>query len=340
MAQKRLKKADPLEITIGGFVFSETGVDVVGEPTFEDYGAALEFAKRAHKASGWWMADLLRYGDTRKDWKTRLDQVQHATGLSEKRLKNVRAIGAIEPSRRRDAVEFEHHGVVAGMPEDEQEEWLEKAETEGWSLHEFRMEVRASKRRKVLEGQATLSGQYRILYVDCPWIYNDSGVISGTAYGKAEAHYDGMTIEDLIKLPVAAHALPVSTMFFWVPVPLLYPPPGKIGPHDVATAWGFTYKSNFAWDKVLGNPGHYNHVNHEHLMVYTRGGDQPDVPTPQPKSVIRIRRGDEHSAKPEDIRRMIMRHYTIGPYLELFGREPKEGWSVFGNDSRLWSVAV
>lgn len=31
-----------------------------------------------------------------------------------------------------------------------------------------------------------------------------------------------------------------------------------------------------------------------------------------------------------------MKHYTRGPYLELFGRKKVEGWSVFGNDARLW----
>ena len=26
-----------------------------------------------------------------------------------------------------------------------------------------------------------------------------------------------------------------------------------------------------------------------------------------------------------------------GPYLELFGRSPIDGWQVFGNDASLWA---
>jgi hypothetical protein len=37
-----------------------------------------------------------------------------------------------------------------------------------------------------------------------------------------------------------------------------------------------------------------------------------------------------HSAKPEEVRGFIERA-SPGPYLELFGRRPVEGWAVFGN---------
>jgi N6-adenosine-specific RNA methylase IME4 len=84
--------------------------------------------------------------------------------------------------------------------------------------------------------------------------------------------------------------------------------------------------------------GYYNHVVHEHLIVCTRGSCLPDVPTPQPKSIQTIRRSHEHSAKPEEFRRLIETHWNRGPYLELFGRKKVDGWSVFGNDARLWTA--
>jgi N6-adenosine-specific RNA methylase IME4 len=39
----------------------------------------------------------------------------------------------------------------------------------------------------------------------------------------------------------------------------------------------------------------------------------------------------EHSAKPEEVRRRIERLYP-GPYLELYGRKPVDGWHVWGNE--------
>lgn len=335
MAKRTLVKIPEVKpITIGCFQLTATGLEIHGRPTFEEYQGVGDFIQRAHQASGWWLADWLRYGESRTDWNERLSQAVQTTGLSEKRLKNVRAIGAIPPSRRRDKVEFELHGAVAGMEDSEQEHWLERTETEGWTLHELRMEIRAAKRRAVIEGQASLSGMFRVIYADPPWRYGNAGVIAGSAYGRAEAHYPTMAIEDLCRLPVQAHAMPNAVLFLWVPAPLLLENPG---PREVLEAWGFTYKANFVWDKVLGMPGAYNHVTHEHLLVCSRGDGKPDVPTPQPKSVITIRRGDEHSGKPADVRRMIEKHYTIGPYLELFGRAPVEGWKVFGNDASLWA---
>jgi N6-adenosine-specific RNA methylase IME4 len=39
----------------------------------------------------------------------------------------------------------------------------------------------------------------------------------------------------------------------------------------------------------------------------------------------------EHSAKPEEVRRRIERLFP-GPYLELYGRKPVPGWTVWGNE--------
>ena len=52
--------------------------------------------------------------------------------------------------------------------------WLERATREGWSVSEFKAEVRSSQRRKVVAGQAVLAGQYRVIYADPPWSYRQS----------------------------------------------------------------------------------------------------------------------------------------------------------------------
>ena len=39
----------------------------------------------------------------------------------------------------------------------------------------------------------------------------------------------------------------------------------------------------------------------------------------------------EHSEKPEEVRRLIERLFP-GPYLELYGRKPAPGWTVWGNE--------
>jgi N6-adenosine-specific RNA methylase IME4 len=122
-------------------------------------------------------------------------------------------------------------------------------------------------------------------------------------------------------------------LFMWVTAPLLLQNPG---PREVIESWGFEPKTGIVWDKVLSAGGHYVAVKHEHLIICTRGSCTPDRPTPQPDSVQTIRRDGEHSEKPREFRQLIEKLYD-GPYLELFARSTAPGWTVFGNDARLWA---
>lgn len=325
-------------IRLPGFTLHATGVEVVGRPSFADYQGAQSFATRAHKAAGWWVADLARYADTRDDWAARRAQLAEASGYSERTVENLKYLAEnVASARRRADVGITQHFEVMRLQPKEQEFWLDRAATEGLTQTELRREIRAAERRRVIDGQAVLSGMYRVIYADPPWAYGNSsaqGGPGGSSYGAADRHYPEMSIEDLCQLPVKAHALEDAILFMWITSPLLLQNPG---PREVLEAWGFTYKSSFVWDKVLGNFGHYNHVQHEFLVICTRGSCLPDVPTPQPKSVYTERRSSTHSEKPEGMRKIIEKHWTQGPYLELFGRTPVDGWSVFGNDARLWA---
>lgn len=325
---------------LNGFKFSKKGVHVPRgtKPDFGDFQGTFDFVVRVHKASGFWLVDLIKYAESRPEWADKIDQLLDADVITEKTLRQYRYLGKnmLPEEERIDGVGFTKHAIVAAMAPGEQKEWLERAKDHGWDSGDLKQEIRAAERVKVIDGQAVLEGMYRVILADPPWQYSDSGATLDGSLGKAERHYPSMTIEQLCNLPVKAHALPDSILFCWVTVPMLLLNPG---PREVIEAWGFEYKTNFSWDKVLGMRGHYSHVTHEHLIVATRGSCLPDVPTPQPKSSQTIRRGPEHSKKPDEYRQMIEKHWTRGPYLELFGRAQVEGWDVFGNDARLWKPA-
>lgn len=326
-AMVRIPKIEP--IVIGSYTLTETGLIIKGKPSYGEHEGVGDFIKRAHRCSGFWMADWLRYGETRADWTERLSQIVDATGLSEKRVKNIRAVGGIEQSVRRPGVEFGLHEVVAGLAPSEQAAWLERCESNGWDRHELRLNLKAAKRKRIIDGQAVLKGQYRVIYADYPWLYGNRQP-SGSG---ALDHFPGMTIEAGCELPVKAHSRPDAVLFFWVTAPMLMEAPG---PRDIIHAWGFEPKTQIIWDKVEHNVGSYVSVRHELLIIATRGSCTPDRPTPMIDSVVTERRIGEHSAKPETFRKIIERMYD-GPYLELFGREPVVGWDVFGNDARLWA---
>lgn len=170
-------------------------------------------------------------------------------------------------------------------------------------------------------------GQYRVIYADPPWKYNDTqgGSIS-ESYGAAEKHYPSMSLSELSSLPIPDLSQEDAVLFLWATSPLL-PDALKLG-----NSWGFKYKAAFVWDKVKHNMGHYNSVRHELLLICTRGSCTPDV-MKLFDSVQVIERTDKHSEKPEEFRAIIDTLYPHGPRIELFRRgDAPDGWTVWGNE--------
>lgn len=330
---------DERPIKLDGFTLTARGVEVVGQPGPAKWIAAMNFAMASEECSPFWVGALWNYAERRDDWRAQLQQMIGDLGrpLQLKTLQNHGAIDkALVAPAKAVAPSLAHADVVVALEAADQVRWLTRARDEELTVRDLRVEIRASKRRRILEGQATLSGMYRVWYADPPWDYGDR-----QPSGSSQAdHYPPMTIEEICKLPVAAHATPNAALFMWTTAPLMLENPGV---REVGEAWDFTYKQQIIWDKVDHNAGHYTGCQHEILTIWTRGSCLPDIARELPDSVQTLRRRNlalDHSGKPEDFRKIIEKLYTVGPYIELFGREPVEGWDVFGNDARLWTEQV
>jgi N6-adenosine-specific RNA methylase IME4 len=101
-------------------------------------------------------------------------------------------------------------------------------------------------------------------------------------------------------------------------------------------AWGFVFKSSFVWVKPTIGIGNYWRNAHEFLLLGVRGGlTAQDKSLPSWLEAAR----EGHSEKPERVRHLIER-LSPGPYLELFGRQRVEGWTVWGNECRPSSMSL
>lgn len=165
---------------------------------------------------------------------------------------------------------------------------------------------------------------YRVIYADPPWQYADTGATNSPSYGGTRWHYPSMSIDELCALPVFALADDDAVLFLWVTSPMLK------NAFRIIEAWGFDYKTSFVWDKVRHNFGYYNSVRHELLLVAGRGKSTPDTKTLY-DSVQSIER-TEHSAKPDEFRRIIDDLYPVGRRIELFARCEADGWERWGNE--------
>jgi N6-adenosine-specific RNA methylase IME4 len=184
--------------------------------------------------------------------------------------------------------------------------------------------MRELKRDEVIEKVAELpGGKYRVLYADPPWQY---GQTTHEKYGHTGRHYPAMSMAELSALDVQSLSTDEAVLFLWTTSPML--PEGL----TLMSAWGFSYKASFVWNKVKHNFGNYNSVRHEFLLIGTRGSCLPDSKK-LIDSVVECERSKKHSEKPELFREIIDKIYPAGPRIELFARQRASGWDAWGAEA-------
>ncbi|TFJ95145.1 cation tolerance protein CutA [Platysternon megacephalum] len=103
-------------------------------------------------------------------------------------------------------------------------------------------------------------------------------------------------------------------------------------------AWGFRYVSNLVWAKRRkdGGPdgrgvGFYFRNVTELVLFGVKGSMRTLQPGRSQVNMIETRKR-EHSRKPDEQYDLI-EACSPGPFLELFARHPRPGWTVWGDES-------
>ena len=177
--------------------------------------------------------------------------------------------------------------------------------------------------------------RFAIIYADPPWKFE---VYSGKGKQRsAERRYDVQSVDVIKALPVPQLAADDCALFLWGVWP---EHPGAL---SVIQAWGFEFKTvGFVWVKAARNAeivkldgdglhwgmGYWTRANSECCLLATKGA--PKRMAADVHQIVLAPVG-VHSAKPEEVRRRIERLF-VGPYLELYGRKPVLGWTVWGNE--------
>lgn len=179
-----------------------------------------------------------------------------------------------------------------------------------------------------------LSGvTFGTIIADPPWAYdsasNNTRKNRGyVTYRDGGSQYPALKTADLCELPVGKLADDDSVLLLWTAKGLL--PDGL----RVMEAWGFTYRTYVTWGKTRrdglvhgGGVGYWFRGAEETCLV---GARKTSYRTKEPSLFLSEKLG--HSAKPDWLHRVAERHFP-GPYLELFGRRRRPGWTVLGNEA-------
>ena len=170
-------------------------------------------------------------------------------------------------------------------------------------------------------------GTYSVLLCDPPWQYEHVKTRSRSI----ERRYATMETADICALPIAELAADDAVLFLWATAPKLDEA------MQVMRAWGFSYRTNMCWDKMIDGMGFYWRQRHELLLLGTCGTPGTPAPDVRPSSVLRIRR-KEHSVKPDEVYDMIEALYPDRTRIELFARTAREGWDAWGAEAPTEAV--
>jgi N6-adenosine-specific RNA methylase IME4 len=195
---------------------------------------------------------------------------------------------------------------------------------------------------------------FPVCYADPAW--SRKAGIGNRAY---ENHYDTMTWDDILAMPVAKRMLPDAWLFLWIPrahllaihpveieTPLGRTPIKMPLATAVAHAWGFdAYSTCFVWTKTDDDVpddhglGLIAWDQDEILCLFKRGRGLPKPDTDIKFGSNHRERPSEHSSKPAFYRDMINAMTGGVPVLELFAREDDvhvlpPNFFTWGNQSR------
>lgn len=174
--------------------------------------------------------------------------------------------------------------------------------------------------------------KFRTVLADPPWQFqNRTGKMAPEH--KRLSRYGTMTLDEIKAMPVEQVVAEPAHLYLWVPNALL--------PHGLAVmeAWGFQYKSNVVWHKIRKDGGsdgrgvgfYFRNVT-EILLFGVRGKKARTLQPGRSQVNYLSSRKREHSRKPDE-QYSLIESCSPGPYLEMFARGTRPGWTVWGNQA-------
>jgi N6-adenosine-specific RNA methylase IME4 len=174
------------------------------------------------------------------------------------------------------------------------------------------------------------AGRFGTILADPPWRFsNRTGKMAPEH--KRLHRYRTMSIEEICALPIPRIVADKAHLYLWCPNALL-----SWGLR-VMEAWGFEYKTNIVWLKVRKDGGpdgrgvgfYYRNVT-ELVLFGTRGGLRTAKAGRRMVNLIATMK-ERHSKKPDELYDMI-EHCSPYPFLELFARNIRCGWTQWGDE--------
>lgn len=184
--------------------------------------------------------------------------------------------------------------------------------------------------------------KYKTILIDPPWPYGDANGKSHTLQIKDKNRkrldgskatqvnhlgYGTLTIDELKSLPIQKLSAPNAHLYLWTTNAFMEEA------HILARTWGFKPKTILTWVKTKKDltpsmkTGYYYRGATEHVLFCVRGSLRLKGRA-SPTAYYSPR--EPHSRKPDLFHNLIEQQSHV-PRLEMFARETRIGWDVWGD---------
>lgn len=175
---------------------------------------------------------------------------------------------------------------------------------------------------------------YKIIYSDPAWIYKDKLKPHGRG---AENKYICSSLNEMGKIINNIKIDKDAVCFMWCTYPQL-----EEG-LKLMRLWGFKFKTvAFTWikknkkaDSFFFGLGRYTRGNPEIVLFGIKGKGLKRINAGVKN--LQIHKIAEHSRKPNEIRKEIIKLFGDLPRIELFAREKREGFDVLGYETQKFN---
>ena len=173
--------------------------------------------------------------------------------------------------------------------------------------------------------------KYQIIYADPPWRQTKGGLRKCRPKQEKTLDYTTLTYEnirDYLGDVINHYADDCHALFLWTIDKYL------LDAERMALELGYNRHARIIWDKTNGiAPAFTVRYSHEYLLWFYRNKFQPVALNMRGKyKTVFSEQATKHSKKPEFAYKMIEDLYPQVNKLELFARNKRKGWDVWGNE--------
>lgn len=164
------------------------------------------------------------------------------------------------------------------------------------------------------------TGPFNVIVIDPPWRYDARAEDPSHAMANP---YPDMSVAEICALPVSNLACATAVLWLWTTNAFLR------DAYACLDAWGFRERTVLTWVKDRAGMGEPLRGQTEHAILAVRGRPpfSPDTAT----TALHAKRR-EHSRKPDEFYALV-EALCPGSRLEMFAREPRDGWASWGAES-------